>query len=262
MIRRLYFQLLDRIEMLLGLKDEFDPPRHAVFGIGGGFDDVGKEFFRYFVEYAELSPDERVLDIGCGIGRMAVPLTTYLSSSGEYRGFDIVREWVDWCNDKISGKFPNFRFLWSDVYNGKYNPDGKVLSSEYTFPFEDDYFHFVFATSVFTHMFPEDLDRYLSEIARILQPDGRCLITYFLLNEESKRLMNSGDGDLIFDHDLGSCFTVDLDEPETALAYDEELIRGVYNANHLKILEPIWYGSWSGRERLFSYQDIVLASKC
>jgi cyclopropane fatty-acyl-phospholipid synthase-like methyltransferase len=40
---------------------------------------TGKEFLRYFVDLAGLKPDQAVLDVGCGKGRMAVSLTHYLS---------------------------------------------------------------------------------------------------------------------------------------------------------------------------------------
>ena len=38
-----------------------------------------------------------------------------------------------------------------------------------------------FLTSVFTHMLPEDVEHYLDELARVLKPGGRTLITWFLL---------------------------------------------------------------------------------
>ena len=49
--------------------------------------------FESLYSTAQLSPDHRVLDIGCGTGRMAIPLTSFLSKKGSYEGFDIVRRW-------------------------------------------------------------------------------------------------------------------------------------------------------------------------
>ena len=46
---------------------------------GGDFRAVGQKFLHLFTELADLQPDERVLDIGCGCGRIAFPLTEYLS---------------------------------------------------------------------------------------------------------------------------------------------------------------------------------------
>ena len=38
-------------------------------------------------------------------------------------------------------------------------------------------------------MLSADMENYLKQIARVLKPGGRCLITYFLLNPESAKLM-------------------------------------------------------------------------
>jgi 2-polyprenyl-3-methyl-5-hydroxy-6-metoxy-1,4-benzoquinol methylase len=71
------------------------PPRTMYHFVGDGdYKAVGMEFRNLFTQYGGLKPEHRVLDVGCGIGRMAVPLTEYLSGPGEYRGFDIVKKGV------------------------------------------------------------------------------------------------------------------------------------------------------------------------
>lgn len=45
-------------------------------------------------------------------------------------------------------------------------------------------------------MLPSDVEHYLSEIARVLRKNGRCLVTFFLLNAESLQLTKSGAGSL------------------------------------------------------------------
>ena len=59
-----------------------------------------------------------------GIGRMAVPLTGYLSGTEEYWGFDILADGIDWCNKNISPVFSNFHLELVDVYNRSYHPQG------------------------------------------------------------------------------------------------------------------------------------------
>ena len=63
---------------------------------------TGEEFLRYFVELGDLTPKGRILDVGCGIGRMAVPLTKYLDQEGSYEGFDIVEKGIRWCKKNVS----------------------------------------------------------------------------------------------------------------------------------------------------------------
>jgi len=41
-------------------------------------------------------------------------------------------------------------------------------------------------------MFTPDMENYLKEISRVLKPGGRCFITYFLLNNESEKLIKTG----------------------------------------------------------------------
>jgi len=254
--------LEDGIGSLLGRRDELVPPKRKLF-VGGqeDFKSIGEEFLRYFRELGGLKPNERVLDVGCGIGRMAVPLTTYLDERGSYEGFDIVADGIDWCRKKITPKYPNFHFQLADVFNKKYNPNGKYPASEYHFPYENESFDFSFLTSVFTHMLPQDMEHYLYETARALKRNGRCLITFFLLNRESLGHMHCGRSIYDFKHEGREFRTIDETTPESAVAYDEKFIRGVYGEFGLAIAEPIHFGSWCGRGKYLSFQDVILAVK-
>lgn len=78
-----------------------------------------------------------MLDVGCGSGRMALPLTGYLNREGRYAGFDVSREAIAWCTENISGSHPNFEFTAVDIQNGAYNPTGKYESSDFRFPYLD-----------------------------------------------------------------------------------------------------------------------------
>lgn len=101
----------------------------------------------------------------------------------------------------------HFHFQHSNVYNKYYNPHGKVRAQDFQFPFDDESLDFVFLTSVFTHMLPSDLENYLSEISRVLKTGGKCLITFFILNEESESLVRSGRSTLDFRYKIEGCLT-------------------------------------------------------
>ena len=65
-------------------------PPAALMSCGDGdFRAIGAEFLGHFVRYAGLQPNERVLDLGCGVGRIAVPLTQYIGDAGTYVGVDV-----------------------------------------------------------------------------------------------------------------------------------------------------------------------------
>lgn len=237
------------------------PPKSLQRFVGGAYEQVGAEFAGYLVELCGLQPSDAVLDVGCGSGRMALPLAGYLSSEGRYAGFDISEKAITWCKENITSAHPNFEFEVADIYNSLYNPKGKYQSLDFRFPHPDASFDVVFLTSVFTHMFPPDVDHYLDEIARVLKPGGRCLCTYFILNQESEALIAEGKGVHNFQHEGPGYRTIHKKRPEEAIALPETFIRALYAKYGLNVVEPIRYGAWSGRKEHLSFQDIVIATK-
>ena len=141
-----------------------------------------------------------------------------------------------------------------------YNPRGKSEAAEYRFPFRDEEFDFIYLTSVFTHMRKREMEHYLCEIARTLRPRGVCLATYFLLNDQSRSLMKTGQSSLDFEYQLDGCWTDDEIVPEHAIAFDEQYIRALYNDLRLTV-EAFRPGVWCGRQEFLSYQDIIVARK-
>jgi ubiquinone/menaquinone biosynthesis C-methylase UbiE len=244
--------------------EELMPPREKIFVGGGDFRAIGQQFLEDFIKIGGLKLNEKVLDVGCGIGRMAIPLTKYMQGhKGEYEGIDIVQDGIEWCRENITSKYPNFRFRHVDIYNSRYNPEGKSQASNFRFPYQDGTFDFVFLTSVFTHMLPDDMENYIHEIVRVLRSGGRCLITFFLLNDESLRLLGAGQSStqLTFRHAFGVYRTNNQDVPEAVVAYDENFVLGLYDKYGLAIQKPIHYGSWCGRKQFLRFQDIVVAVK-
>jgi SAM-dependent methyltransferase len=251
--------ILDLIDAARGLDV---PPRRLRGFVGDGdFTATGEQHLRYFIEYGKLRPEHKVLDVGCGIGRMALPLTRYLSSQGAYYGFDPTAESVKWCSEHVTSRFPNFHFQLADLHNEFYSPLGKYRPEDFRFPYEDNSFDFVLLTSVFTHLFPDALKNYFSEVGRVLRPGGRSFITYFLLNPESLALTTEGKSSLNFAHQLKDCWTAYPGNPEGALAFDESEIRSLYRAGAIRI-ETLQYGNWCGREKGYGgFQDIIVGVK-
>lgn len=239
------------------------PPRHKTFiyGYDPDFKHIGNEFLGFFRDLVDLQPDEDVLDIGCGIGRVAIPLTEWLSAEGSYRGFDIVADGVRWCQANITPKFPNFQFERADIFNATYNPQGRFAAKDFRFPYADASFDFAWTKSVFTHMLAEEVENYLFETARVLRPGGRCLHTFFILDAESLRLIDGGKSMFDFRYRQGESLMVSEAEPEKAIAFNESWVRELYARVGLQIVEPIHWGGWSGRRDFLSGQDIIVAQK-
>jgi len=249
--------LLHKSELVIGKRESGDKPhsqRTMATGNQSNFKKTGLEYLNYFKKYCNLKPENKILELGQGMGRFTMPLTKYLNDQGEYYGLDIVPDSVKHCQKNITKKFPNFYFLLADVKNKMYNPEGQLQAYEYTFPFKDNFFDLIFLHSVFTHMLLEDMKNYLSEIARVLKPGKQCFISYFLFNTESNNTLNRYN----HKHDFGLYRCRRLDRPESAISYDIKLIQDTYKKVGLKIIEPIHYNL---TDNAISSQDVIIASK-
>ncbi len=225
------------------------------------FKQNGDEFLAHYINLCGLQPDEHLLDVGSGIGRKTLPLVDYLNERGSYDGLELVKTGVDWCTEKYTLKYPTFRFHLIDVYNDHYNREGKFKATDYRFPFGDDHFDLAVLNSVFTHMRAEEVENYLKEIARVLKTGARCLISFFLLNEESLGLIQQGKSTIDLRHELGPARALSVEKPEMAIGFNENHIVGLYQRVGLQIRKPIYYGSWCGRDDYLSYQDLIVAFK-
>lgn len=249
---------LDAWDFCRGRNRYLVPPRWRNFAGDGDFEKIGDEFLDYFIHLGGLEPSHHVLEVGCGIGRMARPLTRYLT--GRYEGFDIVPDGIRWCEENITARHPNFHFTLADVCNREYNPGGRQRAAEYRFPYSEGQFDFAFLTSVFTHLPFAETDHYLRELARVLTPGGRCLATFFLINDKSRALLSRGASSIDFRYRLDRAWTSNPRVPETAIAYEEAVLRQSAEARGFE-LRSTHYGSWCGREPYLSYQDVVVLEK-
>jgi hypothetical protein len=114
-------------------------------------------------------------------------------------------------------------------------------------------------------MLPPDMENYFSETARMLKVGGKCVMTFFLLNQESLNGIDVGLNTLKlpfkyeFEHE--TCRIADCKTPETTVAHEESFVRNLYDRNGLSIAE-ITYGYWCGRqESLGCMQDVIIAVK-
>ncbi len=262
LIRRLYYLPVDIFEKLSGRRDDLTPPRGLVFVGFGDFKRSGELLLDQIKKVTDLQPTMAVLDVGCGIGRLAVPLTGILNKEGHYEGFDIVKIGIDWCNKNIKPKYPNFNFIHIDLKNDLYNLKTNKEAKNFVFPYKDNEFDLVILTSVFTHMMPDDVDNYLKEIFRVLKKGGKCFVTFFLLNDEIKSVIDNRDY-FNFPFKYDNYRLLDKNVKEANIAYEESFLMNNLLKNNNLYVENIDYGWWSGksREKSSGYQDSLLLVK-
>lgn len=212
------------------------------------------------IRLAGALPTDSILDIGCGAGRVAFALKDFLTT-GRYDGFDVVKRGLDWARENIHDD--RFTFTHLDVYNQVYNPMGKISGGEARFPYADGSFDFFMAVSLFTHLLPEDSERYLAEIRRTSRPGMRSLLSFFLLTEDSLRRLEQGQGSQRFPYAFEGYRTLRKHlGKEGVVAYEEEFLVKMVQKQGLTV-KKILYGSWSGRagDLPDGYQDALIVTR-
>jgi SAM-dependent methyltransferase len=102
-----------------------------------------------------LADARAVLDLGCGCGRLA----RWAPKPERLTGFDINARLVRWCAANLPGRFRTVRL-------GRPLPAGQGAFDQ------------LYACSVITHLRRDTARAWLAEIARVLEPGGRALITF------------------------------------------------------------------------------------
>jgi SAM-dependent methyltransferase len=235
----LRLRALDLSDKARGRADRLVPPRR-LRGFTGDSDFLatGTELQRLLREHGGLEPASRVLDVGCGIGRVARTLAGVLDpgAGGGYVGFDPVQEAIVWCAERYPA---HFRFVHADLRNDLYNRGGAIAATEYRFPVDSGWATLAVATSVFTHLDADETGHYLAEVRRALAPGGVALLTFFLLDDGSRAAIEAGNARQVF----GGA---------DAVAHDRAAV-----LDSIAAPATVHEGTWRGGQGL-SYQDLIV----
>jgi SAM-dependent methyltransferase len=234
------------------------PDPQSVFVGDGDYRAIGVEYLGHYIRLGGLKPSDKMLDIGCGIGRMAVPLTQYLDpESACYEGVDPVNEGIEWCVQNITSNYPHFRFCRVDIAHELYNPGGAIVGDEIVLPFGDARFDFATMVSVATHLPRNEIAAYAREILRLLVPGGRLFLTAFLVAPDDIEHPLARPK-FIRGNEVGAWYA-DPSAPLGAIGFDVGIIEDILKSSGLEIRQ-VSLGHWRGIESAH-YQDVIIASK-
>jgi SAM-dependent methyltransferase len=220
----------------------------------------GEQMLGEIVGLCGLPPDSRVLEIGCGCGRLARAFARYLSPEGRYDGFDVARVLIEWCQQQLEPQLPHFRFSWADVRSGAHNPEGAVSGAAFRFPYPDNSFDLALSCSVFTHMLPAEIENYVAEVSRVLKTGGRCFMSVFLFDGEAETAVVAGSTIFDFRYPIGPCLTFDRQHPEEGIACRKDWFLELIDGSGLRV-DAVRGGNWRELRSHRISQDYVVARK-
>lgn len=241
------------------------PPSSRIFtgGDASDFLQIGTDIVRSLIQTAGATPSAKLLEVGSGIGRAAIPLTQYLSDDGHYTGTDIVLDGVSWCNENIGRLYPNFRFVHHDIYNEFYNPSGQGTVEGVNLPSVDGGYDIIFLASVFTHLTRADVESYLPRMHDVLAPGGRLWGTWFIVDEDLGDLVLDGRSKVpLFPKADDGVYYSTADKGTGAVAYDKKMILDMLGDAGFDV-EYVQYGEWCAPRSKTDggFQDLVVAVK-
>jgi SAM-dependent methyltransferase len=166
------------------------PPKHLAFDAYSAphwefYYNSGIEAARYFAnllnEHGYADEPVRILEWGCGPGRIVRHLPDLLGEHAEVVGSDYNPESVAWAQKSIA----NVRFVKNDLHP--------------PLAFTSGTFDFAYAFSVFTHLSEESCLKWIGEIRRVLKENGLFFFTthgdrssQFLLPHEQRAYAQEG----------------------------------------------------------------------
>ncbi len=221
------------------------------------FFDSSFQNFKELLYYTNLSPNQRVLDYGCGLGRLAIPMSAYLDpDNGSYCGVDTNAACIE-RNQRAFSRYKNFRFEHTNIYSKMYNRKGgnieELLKLDLGKPF-----NLAFLFSVFTHVLSKDCDFLLEFLRAQLVEQGEIFSSWFLINDETQQGIEAGLSGREFKHQHGDNRIENPEVPEGAVAYyEEDVLKRFKKAGFSDV--RIHYGMWRGGINSWVYQDIIVA---
>jgi ubiquinone/menaquinone biosynthesis C-methylase UbiE len=147
--------------------------------LGAGLEELG------------VSPDETILDVGCGTGNLILALLTRLSSAGRIAAVDIASRMIEEARRKIR----DARVEWH-------------IADVRRLPLQSGHFDRAFCFSVWPHI--DDPDAAAEELCRVLKPGGYLHIWHLSSRHKITEVHASTDGPIHHDALQPAAMTADL----------------------------------------------------
>lgn len=116
----------------------------------------------WILKIINIGAEERVLDVGCGLGKQAIEYAKIVGKDGIVIGFDISEDMLEEAKKKADEEKVTIQFI-------KY--DANKVPFDF---FDDNYFNIISCS--FAIYYLEDISKFLLEMKRILMSMGRLFV--------------------------------------------------------------------------------------
>ena len=123
-----------------------------------------KRLREMFADDLELQAGDRVLDVGCGTGQLAMTFAERVAPTGSVAGIDAAPEMIKRATSQARKQKLPIAFQ---------------VAFAQRLPFPNGSFHAVACTLVLHHVAEDDQQSAVQEMHRVLKPGGRLLIAEF-----------------------------------------------------------------------------------
>lgn len=234
------------------LKDKFlpVPPTHRNFVSPEGthFIAEGVNLMEILYSYG-LRPEHSLLDVGCGIGRLAIPMTQFMTDEGAYFGLDINLSGIAWCHENLTQKYPNFEFAVINAKNQHYGHQyeyGNDTMQTASIPIKPDRrFDAACTFSLFTHLLWPEVDQYFRIVGPLLKRGAFFLSSLYLMTPAAKQGVAAGTSPFAFDlSQSGPTYTIKGTSYSHAMAHDETTLLTLAKKHGMSLKCAVHYSGW------------------
>jgi ubiquinone/menaquinone biosynthesis C-methylase UbiE len=204
----------------------------------------GRDTLDLAVRLTGLEPTHRLLDLGCGCGRVALAAMQFLGERGSYAGLDVDAGCIDWCVKNIEARDGRFAFTCLDVRSDAYNPLGALSADQAILPYADGSFDRALVSSVFTHLPEGGIAQYLAELQRVVVSDGFVLVSLLLMNDATRSAVRAGTTSFVFVDRFGAhSWVLEASRPLEGVAVEEGWFQNLARRQGF-LIQELTYGTW------------------
>jgi len=136
----------------------------------------------HFKKHIDLK-NKKILDWGCGPGRIIRHLPNVIGNGCEYFGTDYNEKTIDWCSKNLKSIQFNKNTLKAQL------------------PYKDNFMDVIYGLSIFTHLSENLHYEWYKELYRVLKPNGILFITTqgnnFKVKMTNSEIKNYNEGNLV-----------------------------------------------------------------